>query len=129
MVHGRPGSMVDLVPWYMVKHVILSGLVGPRVQGCVLGSGLCSWFRVVFLVQVSVLGSGLCSWFRVLELAHSDPQQDPTLLGLDPDPDCVPGGAGLWSRLRLDWIRHWTPNALSSVRLSRLQDEGTAPHR
>ncbi|XP_059916690.1 spatacsin isoform X3 [Gadus macrocephalus] len=85
--------------------------------------------RVQFFREVEKLGATARlthppqNSLRVLELARSDPQQDPTLLGLDPDPDRVPGGAGLWSRLRLDWIRHWTPNALSSVRLSRLQDE------
>ncbi|CAL8360699.1 unnamed protein product [Lota lota] len=90
--------------------------------------------RVQFFREVEELGatarltSEPQTSLIVLELARSNLQQEPVLLGLDLDPepdqpDRVQGGAGLWSLLRLDWIRHWNPSALRTVQLSRLQDE------
>ncbi|KAG7262110.1 hypothetical protein CRUP_019498, partial [Coryphaenoides rupestris] len=64
----------------------------------------------------------------LLELVLSDRHRDPVLLGLDldPDPDQDQGGAGLWSHLRLDWVRRWTPSSQRTVQLSRLQDEAVS---
>lgn len=77
--------------------------------------------------------SPLCPGIRVLELVRSDWHHDPVQLGLvpdhpdpDQDSDRDQGGAGLWSHLRLDWVRHWSPSALRALQVSRMKDEGTS---